>query len=324
MNHDDSITSILDVVIVGGGAAGLTAAQVLGRARRDVAVIDSGSPRNAPAAHMHGYLSRDGMPPAHLVSTGRDEARGYGVDLIDGQVTDIERREVDPGFTLRLDNGRELLTRTVLVSTGLRDVLPEIPGVRDRWGIDVLHCPYCHGYEVREKALGVLGGEAREMSLHQALLLRQWTDDVVFFTNGIDLSTDERSRLTAHGVDVVESAVRGLVIDDDQLRAVELDTGALVPRTAVFVAPRFVPHDAILTALGCDIGPNGFVITDPTGRTSVPGVWAAGNVANPRAQVITAAGEGSAAAIALNGYLLDDDVSRSVARHAEIQRAAMS
>ncbi|OYD61019.1 NAD(P)/FAD-dependent oxidoreductase [Rhodococcus sp. OK302] len=310
-----STTAVLDAIIIGGCAAGLTAAQVLGRARRDVTLIDGQSPRNSPAAHMHGYLSRDGMPPADLARAGRGEALGYGVNIVDSNVTAATWRGEEAGFAVTLANGDELLSRTLLVSTGLQDILPEIPGVQERWGIDVLHCPYCHAYEVREEAIGVLGGNIRELSIHQAFLLRQWSSDVVFFPNGIELTAIERSRLTAHGVTIVDEPVRGLIIDRDHLRAVELDNGQLVPRAAVFVGPRFVPRDQMLTTLGCDIGPNGFVSTDPTGQTSIPGVWAAGNVVDPRAQVITAAGAGSAAAIALNGYLLADDVERSVARN---------
>ena len=135
-----------DVVIVGGGAAGLSAALVLGRARRRVAVIDAGAPRNAPAAHMQGFLSRDGMPPAELLAAGRAEVTGYGVEIIEDMVVGIE-----PGFTVRLANGDTLTARRVLVTTGVSDELPDIPGVQERWGRDLLHCPYCHGWEVRDQ-----------------------------------------------------------------------------------------------------------------------------------------------------------------------------
>ncbi|WP_282776477.1 MULTISPECIES: NAD(P)/FAD-dependent oxidoreductase [unclassified Nocardia] len=318
MQRDSTTDSLLDVVIIGGGAAGLTAAQVLGRARRAVAVIDSHLPRNGPAAHVHGFLSRDGTPPAALVATGRQEAREYGVDLIDEHVTEISWRGVDPGFVVQLTDGRELETRAILVSTGLRDELPDVPGLRQRWGIDVLHCPFCHGYEVRDEPIGVLGGDVRELSIHQALLLPQWSSDVVFFPNGIELTDGERARIHARGVEIVEGPVRGIVVDDDRLRAVELEDGRLVPRAALFVGPRFIPNDSLLTGIGCDVGTHGFVTVDGTGRTSVPGIWAAGNVADPRAQVITAAGAGSAAAIAINGYLLERDVDTALARRDQV------
>src|SRR3977135_4413506 len=165
---------IYDVVVVGGGAAGLSAALVLGRARRRIVVVDGGAPRNAPAAHMQGFLSRDGMPPLDLLAAGRAEVTGYGVELVEDQGVGIE-----PGFAVRLAGGRVLQARRILVATGVRDELPEIPGVRERWGRDLLHCPYCHGWEVRDQPVGVLG--TGPGSVEHAPLVRLWSDDVVFF-----------------------------------------------------------------------------------------------------------------------------------------------
>ncbi len=182
-----------DVVAIGGGAAGLSAALVLGRARRRVAVVDAGEPRNAPAAHMHGFLSRDGMPPSQLLAAGRAEVAGYGVEVVEDRVVGVE-----PGFTVRLAGGRVLSARRVLVATGVGDELPPIPGVRERWGRDLLHCPYCHGWEVRDQPLGVLGTVAGSV-LH-TLLVRQWSDDVVFFAHTYELTSDEVRHLGARGI----------------------------------------------------------------------------------------------------------------------------
>jgi thioredoxin reductase len=154
-----------DGVVVGGGAAGLSAALVLGRARRRVAVVDAGAPRNAPAAHMQGFLSRDGMSPADLLTVGRAEVTGYGVELVKDQVIGIEG-----GFVVPLAGSRVLKARRILVATGVRDELPEIPGVRERWGRDLLHCPYCHGWEVRDQPIGVLG--TQPASVQHAQLVR--------------------------------------------------------------------------------------------------------------------------------------------------------
>jgi thioredoxin reductase len=296
--HEDPQT--YDVVVVGGGAAGLSAALVLGRARRRVAVVDGGDPRNAPAAHMHGFLSRDGMPPAELLAVGRAEVAGYGVELIAGRV-----EHVAPGFLVHLTGGPVLGARRLLVATGLRDELPELPGVPERWGKDVLHCPYCHGWEVRDRPLGVLGTGPR--AVDQALLVRQWSADLVFFPHTLDLTGDDRRRLAARGVRVADGVVRRLVMEGERLRGVELADGRVVDRSAVFVAPRMVAQDALLTDLGCRKDEDGWVITDASGRTSVPGVWAAGNVADPRAQVITAAAQGAAAAAAINHDLVDEE-----------------
>lgn len=294
-----------DVVVVGAGAAGLNAALVLGRARRRVAVVDSGEPRNAPAAHMQGFLSRDGMSPAALLEVGRAEVAGYGVDLIDARVD-----QIDPGFVVRLAGGAALEARRILVATGLSDELPDVPGVHDRWGKDALHCPYCHGYEVRDRRLGVLG--TGPGSVHQALLLPQWSADVVLFPQTLELTDGDRERLTARGVKILEGSVKQLVVRDDRLRGIELSGGGTVPCDAVFVQPKMVPRDTFLTALACERDDNGWVVTDGTGRTSVEGVWAVGNVADSRAQVVTAAGMGSAAAIAVNHALVEDDIERAI------------
>jgi thioredoxin reductase len=293
-----------DVVVVGGGAAGLSAAQVLARARRTVAVVDAGAPRNAPAAKMQGFLSRDGFPPRDLLAIGRHEVTAYGGTHIDGTVA-AATRCADSSFEVRLDDGSVLTARRLLVTTGLRDVLPDIPGVRERWGRDLLHCPYCHGYEVRDQPLGVLGGTSE--AVQHAQLIRQWSSDIVLFPHTDTLTDQQREQLAAREIDVAEGTVQRLVVEDDQLTGVELDGGRVVARAAVFVRPRFVPDTDLLVSLGCDLD-DGWVRADAQGRTTVPGVSVAGNVANPRAQVITAAGEGSAAAIALNADLVDDDV----------------
>lgn len=306
-----------DVVVVGGGAAGLSAALVLGRARRRVGVIDAGAPRNAPAAHMQGFLSRDGMPPADFLAAGRAELTGYDVELLEDQVLRIE-----PGFFVRLAGGTALTARRILVATGVGDELPDIPGVRERWGRDLLHCPYCHGWEVRDMPIGVLGSHPG--SVQHAQLVRQWSDDVTFFVHTHDLTSAERAQLEARGIRVVEGEVVRLVVEADQLTGVELADGRVIPRAAVFVRPVNLPHaDGLASGLGCELDDAGFVSVDSTGRTSTPGVWAAGNVVDPRAQVITSAGAGSAAAIAINADLVQDDVERAVKDHHTANRHAL-
>lgn len=306
-----------DVVIVGGGAAGLSAALVLGRARRRVVVVDAGQPRNAPAAHMQGFLGSDGLPPAELLAAGRAEVTGYGVQVISGSVSTITPDACTPTYGRRgfdvhlLAEGQVLRARRVLVTTGLNDRIPEIPGLQERWGRDLLHCPYCHGYEVRDQPLGVLGGTPE--ALVHAHIVRQWSSDVVHFTNGGTLTASEREQLVARAIGIVDEPVARLIVEDDRLTGVELVSGAVVPRAAVFVRPTFVANDQLLTDLGCATGTNGWVSVDATGATSVPGVWAAGNATNPRAQVITAAGEGSAAAIAINNDLVTEDIPIAVA-----------
>jgi thioredoxin reductase len=306
-----------DVVIIGGGAAGLSAALVLARARCHVAVVDAGAPRNAPAAHMHGFLSRDGLRPHDLLAIGRKEVQGYGGQLIDGRVTGIDP-DTGAGFHVRLADGPALSTRRVLVATGLRDELPDIPGVHERWGRDLLHCPYCHGYEVRDQPIAVLGGTPDAVA--HAQLIRQWSADIVLFPHTDTLTAGQHRQLAARAIGVVDGLVRRLVVDDDRLCGVELDDGRIIRRAAVFVRPRFVPDNNLLLTLGCAVDDRGWVVTDAAGRTTTSGVWVAGNVTNPRAQIITAAGEGSAAAIAINADLVDDDIRDAVQKHPSTTR----
>ena len=197
-----------DVVVVGGGAAGLSAALVLARARRTVVVVDGDRPRNAPAAHMHGFLSGEGMSPRDLLAAGRAEVAGYGGTLIDDTVVDVA-----PGFHVRLASGSPLRARRVLVATGLRDELPDVPGVRERWGRTCCTACIAMGYEVRDQPLGVLGGSPE--AVQHALLVRQWSPDVVLVPHTDAVGPAQREQLTARGIRVVEGAVARLVVAND-------------------------------------------------------------------------------------------------------------
>jgi thioredoxin reductase len=302
-------TATHDVVVVGGGAAGLSAALVLGRARRRVAVVDAGAPRNAPARHMQGFLTRDGMPPAELLAVGREEIERYGVEIVEGTVRGIVDRGAS-GFDVGLGDGRTFLARRLLLATGLRDEIPDVPGLRERWARDVLHCPYCHGFEVADRTLGVLGGSPA--AVRYAQIVRQWSEDVVYITPAGTLAPVERHELAARGVRIAEGVATQVLTEDDRLRGVELDGDRIVRCEALFVPPRFVPNNDLLVGLGCELDEEGWPTIDGNGLTSIAGVWVAGNVADARAQVVTAAGEGSAAAIAINADLVEDDVRNAV------------
>lgn len=306
-----------DVVIVGGGPAGLSAALMLGRARRSVLVIDAGEPRNAPAAHMHGFLSRDGAPPGDLLAAARREVAGYGVEVRAGRARTAVR---DGGlFTVTDDAGRTVRARRLLVTTGFTDELPDVPGLAQRWGRDVLHCPYCHGWEVRDAPIGVLS--TGPMGVHQALLFRQWTDRLTLLLHTGPRPTDEESeQLAARGITVVPGEVTGLEITDDRLTGVRLDTGELLPLRALTVAPRAVPGAAtaaFLDSLGLastehPSGMGSYLAAGPAGLTDVPGVWVAGNAADLTANVLASAASGSAAAGAINADLVAEDTRRAV------------
>jgi thioredoxin reductase len=306
-------TEIVDVAIVGAGAAGLSAGLVLTRAQARVAIIDGGAPRNAPAAEMHGFISRDGVAPQDFLRISCQEVVGYGGSLVSDSVREVFRR-ADGAFDLRLGNGMTVAARAVLIATGLTDQLPSVPGLQDRWGILVHHCPYCHGYEVRDQNIAVIAGGAKDVSMRQAGLLRRYTDRVSLLTNDLELTRAERQRLEAFGIVIVDGAVSHLLGAPGTLDGVEMTDGTTVTCEAAFVAPRPQPNDRLLRALGCEVdATSGLVIADAFGQTSVAGVWAAGNVVTPVAQVITAAGAGSASAMAINGWLLQLDLDAATA-----------
>ncbi|OXM71422.1 MULTISPECIES: NAD(P)/FAD-dependent oxidoreductase [Amycolatopsis] len=309
-----------DVVVVGGGAAGLAGALALARARRSVLVVDAARPRNAPAGHVHNYLGRESTPPAELVAIGRDEVAGYGGEVVTGTVTAAAR--TGDGFEVTLDDGRSVHARRLLVTTGLVDELPDIDGVAERFGRDVLHCPYCHGWEARDQAIGVIG--SNPLVVHAALLWRQLSADVtVFRHHAPELTDEQREELAARGIRVVEGEVAAVEVSEDRLTGVRMASGEVVPRQVVVVAPRFTARAGLLTALGLEVTEQvvqghvvgTYVAADPTGATAVPGVWVAGNVANVTAQVIVSASGGLTAGAAINADLVAEDTRQAVAAH---------
>ncbi|MFF3173786.1 NAD(P)/FAD-dependent oxidoreductase [Streptomyces sp. NPDC057900] len=322
----DMTTRTYDVVVIGGGAAGLSGALALSRARRSVLVIDAGSPRNAPASHAHNYLGREGLPPAELLAVGRDEAAGYGAESVEGEAVTAERLP-GGGFRVVREDGSAVTARRLLVTTGLVDELPPVPGLAERWGQDVLHCPYCHGWEVRDAPIGILA--VSPMAVHQALLWRQWSDDVTLFLHHAPEPTDEEyEQLAARGIAVVDGEVTGIETSGDRLTGVRLAGGRVVPRGAVVVQPRFTARSGVLDGLGLraaalEVGGHTvgtYIASDPAGATEVPGVWVAGNVTNLMEQVIGAAAAGLKAASAINADLVGADTRRAV----EARRAPFS
>ncbi|HZW45878.1 MAG TPA: bifunctional NAD(P)/FAD-dependent oxidoreductase/class I SAM-dependent methyltransferase [Dermatophilaceae bacterium] len=316
-----------DVVVVGGGAAGLSGALALSRARRSVLVIDAGAPRNLVAGHVHNYLGREDTPPSELLSIGRDEVTSYGGEVIVGRVTSAQALAGDEtGFVVTVDDGRTVRGRRLLVTTGLVDELPDVPGLRKRWGRDVLHCPYCHGWEVRGQELGVIASNG--FALHQALMFRQWSDDVTLFLNGGPAPSDEAAeQLTARGVAVVPEAIDGVVVEDDRITGVRLASGEVVARQALVVSPRMTARSEVLCTLGIEAVEqemNGIAVgtvapSDPTGANPVPGVWVAGNVADVRAQVISSAAAGFNVGAMINADLIAEDTRIAVAARRAMQ-----
>lgn len=308
-----------DAVVIGAGAAGLSAAQALGRSLRRTLVIDAGSPRNRFAAHMHNVLGHDGVPPSKLAARGRAEAERYGVEFREGSVLERTVAAVRDGsdaveVEVELASGELLSARALVVATGVSDVLPELPGLAEHWGTGVLHCPYCHGWEVRGERIAVV--TTSPMGIHQARMLRQWTDRLTVFTAGMGEVDETAAReFAARGVKLVSEAVTGVAGDGTRVTAVRTADGEEHPCDAVFAVGAMVPGDAFLSGLGLERSetPMGsFVVVDPMGRTSHPRVWAAGNVVNAGASVPMAMGAGTMAGAAANAALVDEDFALAV------------
>ena len=288
-----------DVCVIGASAAGLAAALQLGRQRRSVIVVDAGEPRNAPAQHMHGYLGREGAAPSELLTVGREEVRSYGGEILNARASGVTRLD-DGRFWVELAGGDTVIARRILAATGLVDELPDIEGLSQHWGRDVIHCPFCHGFEVRDRR--ILQIVTHPMGLHPAALFRHLTDNLTVVLHGKvadDGSLDpELDALRAGGVDVRRATVRRIVSGSDgQVVAVELADGARLPADVVAVGPGFTVRAEPFVALGLHLTahPSGLgdvVATDATGATAVPGLYAAGNVTDPSQQVLQAAADG--------------------------------
>ena len=310
-----------DVVVIGGGAAGLSGALALARSRRSVLVVDNGEPRNAPAAHMHNYLGYDGRPPSELIAAGRAEVAGYGAEFLDGRAESATR---DGDVFRVVVDGREVLGRRLLVTTGLTDELPDVPGLAARWGRDVAHCPYCHGWEVRDRRIGVLAGSP--LSVHQAQMWRQLSPEVVLLLNGTDRPAPEQAEeLAARSIPVVEEPVAEVLVTEDRITGVRLASGEVIPLDVIVAGPRMVARSGLLESLGlepADFEMRGAVLgrripADETGATSVPGVWVAGNVTNLGATVVAAAAAGQIAGAAVNMDLIAEETRTAVGGYRE-------
>ena len=292
-----SVERHCDVAVIGASAAGLAAALQLGRQRRAVIVVDSGEPRNAPATHMHSYLGHEGLAPSQLAAIGREEVRSYGGEVIAGRAIEVTRTAEDR-FRIELVGGHTVIARRVLAATGLVDELPDIDGLAEHWGGDVIHCPFCHGYEVRD--LRIVQIITHPMGLHAAGLFRQLSARLTLVLHDeVDADHPELDVLRDSGVNVVDRRVLSIVTGDDgHIAEVEVAGGDRIKADAVAIGTRFSVRAGVFASLGIKPAEHptalgDFVATDPTGQTSVPGLYAAGNVTDPSQQVAQAAAQGS-------------------------------
>jgi thioredoxin reductase len=293
-----------DVIIVGGSFAGLAAAIYLARGRRDVAVIDAGAPRNRFAAHSHGFLGFDGVPPGDILATARQQLAAYPTtSFVDSSVDSAER--IDGGFSLTLGSGAVRTARKLILAFGISDILPDIAGLRERWGKSVIHCPYCHGYEFAGQRLGVLGISPN--SIHQAMLIPEW-GPTTFFLNGQPEPDDVTlAGLAARGVAIERSPVLQLVGEGTALSAVRLADGREAPIEALYIGAPTRLNSTLAEQLGCvtEDGPLGKIIrTDAMKQTTVPDVWAAGDITRGFHNVSFAVSDGVMAGTAAHRTLV--------------------
>jgi thioredoxin reductase len=296
-----------DVIIVGGGPAGLSAALMLGRCRRSVLLFDTHAPRNAPSRALHGYLTRDGIAPAEFLRLAREELTTYGtVELQDGEVVAAECQP-DGRFTVSLGGGRQFRSRKLLLATGVCDNLPDIPGFKELYGRSVFHCPYCDGWEVRDQPLAVYGNGARGSGL--ALELTAWSRDIALCTDGEPgLDEETRERLARNGISVREERVESLESSGGGLSQVIFEDGPPLPRRALFFTTGQYQRSNLLERLGCEFNDKGTVRTGKYETTHIPGLFVAGDASRKVQWVVVAAAEGAEAAYAINTDLLKEDL----------------
>ncbi|MFY3434365.1 NAD(P)/FAD-dependent oxidoreductase [Achromobacter mucicolens] len=293
-----------DVIIIGGSFAGLSAAMQLARARRQVLLVDAARPRNRYAAHAHGFLGQDGVPPQEIVANARAQLARYPtVSFLDGEA--IQALAHDGGFAVVMAGGEQVRGARLILATGMRDELPPLPGLQARWGQTVLHCPYCHGFEVAGEPLGVLA--AHPMSVHQAMLLPDWGPTTYFTQGQFEPSPEDARHLAARGVQVERTPVVALLGDAPALTGVVLADGREVPLRALFVASRVHMASPLAGQLGCafDEGPLGPVIrVDDMKQTTVPGVFAAGDASTPMSNATLASASGVMAGVCAHRSLV--------------------
>lgn len=296
---------MLDAVIIGGGAAGLTAALYLGRFRRRVVVLDTGTQANRVSHAAHGFFTRDGTPPTELIQIGQAQLRPY--ETVSLQMRAVTAITPDEGyFRITLDNGSGLTTRKVLLATGLKDTLPAIVGIEQFWGTSVLHCPYCDGWECRDQPIAIVNDGTS--ALHVAKLLRVLTDDVILCTHGSALLSEaDRASLQGYGVQVIDTPIHHLEGDHGQVQGIVFTDDRKIARTAIFAQLTSTQQAPFAVDLGCKMSAQNLVEVDELGHTSVPGVYAAGDLATRMRQVAVAVAQGAAAAMGINSDLIAED-----------------
>jgi thioredoxin reductase len=293
-----------DVVIVGGSYAGLAAAMGLGRSLRSVLVVDKGMPANRFTPRSHNLLTRDGSTPSEIAAIARQQVDEYdSVERIDGEV--VGAMKSVSGFELELNNGARVSASKLVFATGIIDVMPDIPGYAECWGKSVLHCPYCHGYEVRDATTGILGNG--EYAFEFGSLISNWTNDLTIYTNGPSaLTPEQQAKLKAHNISIVEHRIKLLKNENGYLGKILFANGTTADIKVMYSRPVFRQHCDLPMSLGCELTPEGYISVDGGLRTTVPGIYACGDNVTKIRTVANAISMGTTTAITLNKDLIID------------------
>lgn len=291
-----------EVIIVGGSYAGIQAGMTLGRALRHVLIIDSGKPCNAQTPHSHNFLTRDGETPAAITRVALEQLKTYNtVQLLHGNAVHAEKTA--SGFTITTETGELFTAKKLIITTGIKDLIPEIPGVAACWGISVIHCPYCHGYEVAHQPTGILGNG--EGGFDTVKLIQHWTKDLTLFTNGPStLTTEMTALLKRRNIRIIETPLKAIFHEQGHLSAVQLADATRVPLQAVYARLPFIQHSELPAQLGCEFTATGHIKVSEVGKTSVEGVYAAGDNTSMMRGVANAVAAGLAAAAAVNREMI--------------------
>jgi len=293
-----------EAVIVGGSYAGLSAAMALGRASRNILIIDSGQPCNAQTPHSHNFITHDGEKPAVIRAKAKTQVLQYPtIEWLDDQVVEVAGKNND--FTTITTSGKNITSKKVLFATGVRDMMPNVEGFKDCWGISVLHCPYCHGYEVKGERTAIMANG--EMGFHLSMVLTQWTKDLVLFTNGPStMDAGQVEKLSQHNITIIENELKALEHKKGYLENILLVNGEKHAFKVMYAKIPFELHSLAPVRLGCELNEHGLIKVDPTGKTTVPGIFAAGDGVSMARTVSIAVASGTMAGIGLNGEMISD------------------
>lgn len=291
-----------DIIITGGSYAGLSAAMSLGRSLKQVLVLDSGAPCNQQTPHSHNFLTQDGETPAEIARKAKTQVTQYPtVHFKNGQAVSAEK--TTDGFLLTTAVGETFEAKQLLFATGVKDEMPAIKGFAECWGISVLHCPYCHGYEVKQTPTGILANG--EMAFEYARLIRNWTNDLTLFTNGAaQLSEEQLAKLAQHDIAINDKEIAEIIQEQGQIKHLLFKDGSIHPLQAVYSRPAFRQHCPIPEALGCKLTEMGHLIVDPFQATNIPGIYAAGDATTPMRSVAAAVAAGTMAGASMNKELI--------------------